>query len=460
MHKFRIAICGTFDIENYGDLIFPELFDMAMHLRGVDCELVRFGPVGGRQPLNEADGEVYKLSRLEAMHNECKFDAIVVGGGALIHFNTLFQYVPQSDRSDSLSDYAIYETWVIPALFSKAFGVPVYWNAPDVPYCFESAVSKIAAKLIEVSDYICVRNASSKSNLLAIGLPEERIVLCPDTALSISRYMGSLRNRDKNDWERQHYIVVHLNRHLKDEEYHVFADVLSQYCFLTGYSVVLLPLANTHGDIEGLLKLQTLLNGPSIMVYPKSIFEMMDIISKARLYVGVSFHGAITALAYGVKAIAYNYMRYAKTRDLYEDLGISELYSENAEQVRVSLTRMLLREQEEDLRVRLAQLQQQIERHFDFIRDQLIASRQSATGTVKRGDLGKVEFASVMIDSVVKLSANASSMRFEMDHALEKTKWLESNASSMRFEMDHILEKTKWLESQVVQLSLLRASDG
>jgi len=121
---------------------------------------------------------------------------------------------------------------------------------------------------------------------------------------------------------------------------------------------------------------------------------------------------------------------------------------------------MLLREQEEDLRVRLAQLQQQIERHFDFIRDQLIASRQSATGTVKRGDLGKVEFASVMIDSVVKLSANASSMRFEMDHALEKTKWLESNASSMRFEMDHILEKTKWLESQVVQLSLLRASDG
>lgn len=34
--EYNIALSGTFDVENYGDLLFPEIFKRAMKKRGLD----------------------------------------------------------------------------------------------------------------------------------------------------------------------------------------------------------------------------------------------------------------------------------------------------------------------------------------------------------------------------------------------------------------------------------------
>ena len=40
--KYHIAITGTFDVENYGDLMFPVVFEKAMKKRGLNFDLFLF----------------------------------------------------------------------------------------------------------------------------------------------------------------------------------------------------------------------------------------------------------------------------------------------------------------------------------------------------------------------------------------------------------------------------------
>ena len=42
--KYNIAISGTFNVENYGDLMFPVVFKKAVEKRGLDFELFLFSP--------------------------------------------------------------------------------------------------------------------------------------------------------------------------------------------------------------------------------------------------------------------------------------------------------------------------------------------------------------------------------------------------------------------------------
>ena len=40
--KYNIAICGTFNVDNYGDVMFPEVFKRAMKNRGLDFDPLPF----------------------------------------------------------------------------------------------------------------------------------------------------------------------------------------------------------------------------------------------------------------------------------------------------------------------------------------------------------------------------------------------------------------------------------
>ena len=49
MKKYNIAFTGVFDIENYGDHLFPLIFREKMKKKVIDCELFLFSPIGDVQ---------------------------------------------------------------------------------------------------------------------------------------------------------------------------------------------------------------------------------------------------------------------------------------------------------------------------------------------------------------------------------------------------------------------------
>ena len=114
MKKYNIAFTGVFDIENYGDHLFPLVFREKMKEKGIDCELFLFSPIGDVQQGYQQNYEVYPLYKLQELHRRYHFDAVIVGGGGILHYASGKQLLDKN--STEFVDYKVFETWVIPSL--------------------------------------------------------------------------------------------------------------------------------------------------------------------------------------------------------------------------------------------------------------------------------------------------------------------------------------------------------
>lgn len=90
MKKIKIAFTGVFDIDNFGDHLFPIIFENSLRKRKIDVELFLFSPYESTQGFGIAK-KVYSIREMEKLHKINKFDAIVVGGGEIIHFYSFKQ---------------------------------------------------------------------------------------------------------------------------------------------------------------------------------------------------------------------------------------------------------------------------------------------------------------------------------------------------------------------------------
>ncbi len=327
--KFRIAFTGAYDIANYGDHLFPPIFQKEMEQRGIPCEIFLFSLFETEEPFREGM-RVYALSQLEKMHLQKPFDAIVVGGGELIHYSSCQQLFNPSDTD--YQTYNIYATWIVPSLVGLKYGIKILWNAPGGQYPFPEFYRFYTRYLTSSVNYLSVRNRSTKEFLAECGIPDEEISLVPDTGFRV-RSLYSEKElyecRERLLGFDAPYAVLHMNRHIKDED---FDELINTAKFLRGkgLQVVCFPLAYTHNDMSMVRRVQTVFPEVRIVGVSEnqilSLQEMVSLLSGCSLYLGISFHGAVTALAFGKRAVNFDYIGSVKTKDLYGSLGLEQFY--------------------------------------------------------------------------------------------------------------------------------------
>lgn len=76
---YKIAQVGSFDVENYGDLLFSDVLEKQLKKRLSIEEMIYFAPKNCMMP--NRNEKVYSVTELEKMVQDKKIDAIVVGGG-------------------------------------------------------------------------------------------------------------------------------------------------------------------------------------------------------------------------------------------------------------------------------------------------------------------------------------------------------------------------------------------
>ena len=81
MKKYRIAQVGSFDVENYGDLLFADVFEKNIRKYADVEEIVLFAPKKCKMPFSDGQRVVNSVTELEEKNQEKPFDAIVVGAG-------------------------------------------------------------------------------------------------------------------------------------------------------------------------------------------------------------------------------------------------------------------------------------------------------------------------------------------------------------------------------------------
>ncbi len=330
--KYNIAISGTFNVENYGDLMFPVIFKKAMEKRNLDFELFLFSPERSCKKALDENTTVFSISEIDKIHNEHPLNAVVVGGGALVHYNKISVKFPQETQ---IVGYDIGESWYYPIEFAVRNNIKLLFNLPQIPFPFPESLQPTTRAAFDCCDYISFRDDMSKQYLLDIyDENPPKIEVYPDSVCYISDLipLEELKNYNQNILPFDgKYAVIQFNPQKPQEDDQYLIKIINKLK-AQGLAVVLLPIGYTHNDDFVLEQFNKNNNLDCVLINKKlNIMETAAVLAGCEIYFGSSFHGAITAIAYGKKAISYNYIfPKNKNQEIFKMYGVSDFVVDNA----------------------------------------------------------------------------------------------------------------------------------
>lgn len=291
--NYRIGIFGTFDVENYGDLLFPLIAEAELSARLGPVQFHRFSYHAKRPP----DWPYAVTSLTELPQLVGSLDGILIGGGFIIRFDkeVAAGYGPPTPTVHHPTGY-----WLTPALLALQHGIPLIWNAPGM-HCND--IPAWAEPLMELaltqSSYIAVRDELSRAPL-ARFVDKARINVMPDTGLGVANLFDELRP-SAEFWRlcevsglTPPYIVVQAARCLEP----FLGYVKNHARWLRKFSFLVLPIGPVLGDQVALVRDE--LPRPVQLPYWPAPRLLAELISHSVGVVGHSYHLALTALAFGV----------------------------------------------------------------------------------------------------------------------------------------------------------------
>ena len=289
--EFQIGMVGTFDVENYGDLLFPLIARAELSQRLGPMNLHCFSY--RQKTLPEWPFEVNALSEFPRRVRD--LDGLLIGGGHILRFDKKVapNYFPPAPGVHHPTGY-----WLAPALIALNNGLPVAWNAPGL----NGQVREWAAPLMKLafggSDYVSVRDENSKQ-VLARFVDDRRVQVIPDSAFGLARVLDEhslaecTRLRSEIGLSKP-YIVLQANRDLGP----FMGFVRRQAKLFEPYQLLMLAAAPVNGDDDqmfGKVPAEVL----RLPGYPNPLV-LAQLIRQADAVVAVSLHVSISALAFGV----------------------------------------------------------------------------------------------------------------------------------------------------------------
>jgi GT2 family glycosyltransferase/polysaccharide pyruvyl transferase WcaK-like protein len=293
----KIAHFGTFDVENYGDLLFPLLLERRLGRREV--EFVHVSPVGGAPALKDCKPAI---GFEEALADCESWDAIVFGGGALGHGESAGDV--EKYRDPAIHTIAYPGLWLLPAFIAHLRGIPLVWNAPGIPGNFsEERKRQLMQWACWQADYLSVRDVQS-ATVLAESLVEAKVV--PDTAVEVSNLWSDrdlraeiARLKRRGEWPQSRYLALHLNERYADADLVALAEEIKQICGSRGATALLIAIGGCHGDAAFAHRvLSQLKDSPASVFIPDSLRSVAAAVRFSDGYIGSSLHGAITAYSF------------------------------------------------------------------------------------------------------------------------------------------------------------------
>ncbi|WP_017129028.1 polysaccharide pyruvyl transferase family protein [Pseudomonas gingeri] len=290
---WQIAIHGTFDVENYGDLLFPVIAEEELSRRLGAVQMHRFS----YHAKSAAQWPYAVTSLTELPKIAHRLDATLIGGGFIIRFDKFVaeNYLPPSPSIHHPTGY-----WLTPALMAVQHGVPLIWNAPgmhcnDVPEWARPLLKLV----IEQSPHVKVRDALSQATLQQLT-EHGRVEVLPDTAFGLPRLLDlQAPSAELNNLRSQYgldgpYLVVHAIGGLER-----FLDLWRRHSAeFTDLRLLVVPIGPVLGDHASALG-EPLDRSVTLPFWPSPLL-LAELIAHSVGVVGHSYHLAISAIAFGL----------------------------------------------------------------------------------------------------------------------------------------------------------------
>jgi hypothetical protein len=327
----KIAHYGTFDVLNYGDLLFPVV---ARHfLSTTGAEFTWVSPKGGDAVCPDS---VPTVSLMDAARDEFVFNLALIGGGNIVRFgggNPLEAY----SKPSYLSAIAYPGLWISACLKAADLGAAIAWNAPGLAAKFSASYQRAALQAcISYSDHTAFREPGYMDWLRELQ-PAPSII--PDTAITISKVwpkqsalseaLAAMRQVFSIEGD---FFVFHVKpRNIKEpNEPDIAARTVEQLAAATGALPVLLPIGLCHGDDSVLLTISQKLSCKHRLIYGvQGLKSITALLAHASFVFTTSLHGAIVATSYGVPCRLLANIQLLKYRGFFDQLGLSEIILDN-----------------------------------------------------------------------------------------------------------------------------------
>lgn len=376
--RYRVAQIGTFDVENYGDILFPDV--LKKNMEQLDLEVELFSPKGNcYKPFDNVF--VYPISQLEERCKENRYDALIIGGGDLIYIDALPTEAYQT------IDYISFDVWQIPILLGEKYNIPVIWNAPGVPFPFVQSERQLVREFTEASDYVSVRDEMSSQLLQKCGVTNVRVV--PDTIFSLKNLYPTkemlalhknLYAKGQVPFKENYVVFQHNVKHIANDVYlNEIRQFLTELLNKTDYQILLMPIGYVHHDEKFLQNFEDIC--PQRMKLLKGKLdtkEMTAVLAASEAYVGTSMHGAVVSYVYEKPVVCINAMHLQKMKGIMLQMQCPQYEVEDITQ----LMTVFLQAIEKPVAFNQG-LTEQIDRHFQMMQ-QIIKEGRKCVSSLER----------------------------------------------------------------------------
>lgn len=336
-----IGQLGTFDLENYGDLLYPLIFERILKTHNRDLRVRRYSFLSGRAP-GKAGFVTRPVQSLFAPRQRTP-STLVIGGGDILrtdwsavtdHYRRIRRGYLNRLRSFGTAGLVRYllgrglhrrdesvfyarrfrARWmnysaVGPFLIDPADlgdGTRVSYLSCGVPHEFAPAERSTIKRIFDRAQFIYLRDEQSAQKLRRAGV-ERNIHVAPDLIVTLSdqfdRSAVVRRGREilaRYGLNGHRPVLCFQSMPFKGFDEAEVMEHLSRCTRRTQAQVILLPLGFCHGDPKLLRGLAKASGGSLIYVDAYSVFDSIAVIAACDLFVGTSLHGNITAVSYGI----------------------------------------------------------------------------------------------------------------------------------------------------------------
>jgi polysaccharide pyruvyl transferase WcaK-like protein len=316
-----IGIAGTFDVENYGDCLFPIIAQYRLASAG--HQVRSFSPTANATRWSDS-AVPEKASGL--IGGQLALDGMLIGGGNVVHnhADTLPQYV-----EGNVADTAYLSLWCGATLACAARGIPVAWNAPGVTRQFIADEQAILVPAItRQASYLSVRDDISAARLgNAIGA---KVNIVPDTVVELSRAWPKAILKPvfeqmlarKGAAKSAGYFAVHVKRRSLNKDSEPLAPLIVDFARVTGLTPLFVALAPCHDDDGAARDIAAQLGIDHVLLDDsQTLQEVAASIALSAAYIGPSLHGYITSFSYGVPGAIVAHPRLGKFAGFLSHVG-------------------------------------------------------------------------------------------------------------------------------------------
>jgi hypothetical protein len=332
----RLAQLGTFDVSNYGDLLYPIVLRRALSFLGFKPSVYTFSPFGGLAP--ESAGYSSDGIRSLLMSSGSKYAGLVVGGGDLLrtdwstfseHYRSVWQ---GTGGATVLGKWSRVCCRFLPRrLWQRCFRQVVFGRQTPGPFFVDtsrySCICKVAywscgvhnipfplrsraKRLLERAAYVYVRDRDSARHLRDTGY-DGQLVVAPDAVVLVGRLFDrhALFGHGQQLFHKYglrpggRVLVLQMNVFARS-----WLPVVAEQCAKLrslGWQIACVPTAYCSGleDDKVLSELSKAVGEGLTLCCERNIFGVMAMISAASVVAGTSLHANVTAFSLGVPHI-------------------------------------------------------------------------------------------------------------------------------------------------------------